>query len=256
MEAGMGERARELLAADESQFRIAIWNALSKAGINQDLCFPIINGAVEELGKLARPAPQPDTDLVEKVIQDAETLANERGGDFGDLTHDELAGLMSRISCASLSTLPRTYGDGIEDAAVCAEKLGRMLPEGGPVDAKGWPTTPEGAARHQSFAIAAAIRTLSPSGIEDVREAGEIERLRQCAKDNNTLARMNGQHRDQWREKAVICMEALDAIDSLPVLEINPSNYDHEDVCELNSNAVQAALIARAALAQVRGEQS
>lgn len=43
--------------------------------------------------------------------------------------------------------------------------------------------------------------------------------------------------------------EALEAIDSLEVMEINPSNYDHEIVCELNSNAVQASLIARAALA-------
>jgi hypothetical protein len=46
------------------------------------------------------------------------------------------------------------------------------------------------AARHQSFAIAAAIRTLSPSGIEDVREAltkageeGFFDRVRECVKE-------------------------------------------------------------------------
>ena len=43
--------------------------------------------------------------------------------------------------------------------------------------------------------------------------------------------------------------EALEAIDALEVMEINPSNYDHELVCELSSNASQAACIAREALA-------
>ncbi len=42
--------------------------------------------------------------------------------------------------------------------------------------------------------------------------------------------------------------EALQAIDAIEPMEINPSNYSHDDVCELNANAVQAALIARAAL--------
>lgn len=51
-------------------------------------------------------------------------------------------------------------------------------------------------------------------------------------------------------------LEALKAIDALAVMEINPSNYDHEIVCELNSNAVQAALIARAAIAQATGEEA
>jgi len=43
---------------------------------------------------------------------------------------------------------------------------------------------------------------------------------------------------------------ALAAIDALEVMEINPSNYDHELVCELSSNAAQAACIARDALAK------
>lgn len=43
---------------------------------------------------------------------------------------------------------------------------------------------------------------------------------------------------------------ALSEIDALPVLEINQHNYTHDDVCELNDNAVQAALIARTALDQ------
>jgi hypothetical protein len=46
--------------------------------------------------------------------------------------------------------------------------------------------------------------------------------------------------------------EALEKIDALEVMEINPSNYDHDDVCELNSNAVQAVLIARAALKSLK----
>lgn len=49
-------------------------------------------------------------------------------------------------------------------------------------------------------------------------------------------------------------LEALKAIDALEVMEINLSNYDHEIVCELNANAVQAALIARAAIASALGE--
>lgn len=48
-------------------------------------------------------------------------------------------------------------------------------------------------------------------------------------------------------------METLRFIDGLEVMEINPSNYDHEIVCELNSNAVQAALAARAAIAKATG---
>lgn len=49
-------------------------------------------------------------------------------------------------------------------------------------------------------------------------------------------------------------LEALKAIDALPVLEINQYNYDHDDVCELNENAMQASLIARAAIAKATGE--
>jgi len=43
--------------------------------------------------------------------------------------------------------------------------------------------------------------------------ADEIERLHRCAKDNNTLARMNGEHRDEWRAKAVEAMERAEAVE-------------------------------------------
>jgi hypothetical protein len=42
--------------------------------------------------------------------------------------------------------------------------------------------------------------------------------------------------------------DALEAIDAIEPLEINISNYWHDDVCLLNANAVEASLIAQAAL--------
>ena len=35
--------------------------------------------------------------------------------------------------------------------------------------------------------------------------------------------------------------------------EINPSNYDHQDVCELNANMVEVTLAIRAAIAKIEG---
>ena len=48
--------------------------------------------------------------------------------------------------------------------------------------------------------------------------------------------------------EAAALREALREIDGLVVMEINPSNYNHDDVCELSRNASDAAVIARAAL--------
>lgn len=42
--------------------------------------------------------------------------------------------------------------------------------------------------------------------------------------------------------------KALRHIDALEPMELNPSNYDHDDVCELNRNAAHAADLARDAL--------
>lgn len=41
---------------------------------------------------------------------------------------------------------------------------------------------------------------------------------------------------------------ALEEIDALPVMEINPNNYTHDDVEELNESASAASLIAQTAL--------
>lgn len=49
--------------------------------------------------------------------------------------------------------------------------------------------------------------------------------------------------------------EALEQIDLLDPLEINPNNYNHDDVCELNFNAAKASVIARQALS-TSGERS
>lgn len=63
------------------------------------------------------------------------------------------------------------------------------------------------------------------------------------------------EEREFWREAAardqaqlVEARKALEDIDALEVMEINLSNYTHDDVCDLSNNAVQAALIARLAL--------
>ena len=45
----------------------------------------------------------------------------------------------------------------------------------------------------------------------------------------------------RWRE-------ALEAIDALEPMELNPSNYDHDIACEVSRNAACAAVIARNAL--------
>lgn len=53
---------------------------------------------------------------------------------------------------------------------------------------------------------------------------------------------------DAAEAEAAALREALREIDGLVVMEINPSNYNHDDVCELSRNASYAAVIARAAL--------
>lgn len=46
--------------------------------------------------------------------------------------------------------------------------------------------------------------------------------------------------------------KVIDLIDGLAVMEINPSNYDHDDVCELSRNAAQAACAAHDYLEGIR----
>jgi hypothetical protein len=61
----------------------------------------------------------------------------------------------------ALSTPDRARVEVLEEAARMCERLGGMLPEEGARDELGWPMTPLGAARHQSFALADAIRALA-----------------------------------------------------------------------------------------------
>jgi len=48
------------------------------------------------------------------------------------------------------------------------------------------------------------------------------------------------------RAKLAQCREAYQILEDAP--ELNPSNYDHEQVCELNAKMVEAYLAFRAAL--------
>lgn len=56
-------------------------------------------------------------------------------------------------------------------------------------------------------------------------EGGEAERLREVIKN---------------------CQTAFDILEAAP--EINPSNYDHDQVCELNAKVTEAYLIMKSAL--------
>jgi len=49
------------------------------------------------------------------------------------------------------------------------------------------------------------------------------------------------------------CREAYQILEDAP--ELNPSNYDHDQVCELNSKMVEACLAFRAALEATKAER-
>lgn len=79
---------------------------------------------------------------------------------------------------------------------------------------------------------------------ENVRLTEEVSTLSaRLVEREQEIERLRSEH------KAM--RSTLSFIDDLPVMEINPSNYDHEIVCELSSNAVQAALAAHHTLADL-----
>jgi len=55
------------------------------------------------------------------------------------------------------------------------------------------------------------------------------------------------------RAKLAQCREAYQILEDAP--ELNPSNYDHEQVCELNAKMVEAYLAFRAALDATKAER-
>jgi hypothetical protein len=92
----------------------------------------------------------------------------------------------------ALSTLPRTYGDGIEDAARVAERE----PHDGEPSSRPY-------RREVGKGIAAAIRTLSPSGIEDVREAAGWQPIETAPKDGTEIVCLDEIYGKRWRYAAV-----------------------------------------------------
>lgn len=94
--------------------------------------------------------------------------------------------------------------------------------------------------------------TLDASRADTAAVRRERDALRDAIAMSPRLAPITTE-RDNLRSLAAELVEGLEVIDALP-LEINPSNYSHEDVCDLNNYAVQAALTAQALLSRVRAQ--
>ena len=108
--------------------------------------------------------------------------------------------------------------------------------------AKAWEDACHGTDAENIAAIAAVYAPL----VESLSNDGELL----------TIAWMDGAHHSNTAHRARIAeleaeverlREALEEIMGLPG-EINPSNYDHDDVCELNRQFCYGYVIARAAL--------
>jgi len=83
--------------------------------------------------------------------------------------------------------------------------------------------------------------------VNEARE--EVRRLLQTATPYvppDTLARLQRE-----RDQAVEALREIAELDG----EINPSNYDHDDACYLNTQFCYTATIARATLAAIEGAE-
>jgi hypothetical protein len=85
-----------------------------------------------------------------------------------------------------------------------------------------------------------------PANPDGPAAAAEIERLRGLAKANNQLACMNGDHRDEWRAKAVALAEALETFVAEYVALVNSGDAGFWD-----PETEPKVIAARAALASV-----
>jgi hypothetical protein len=90
-----------------------------------------------------------------------------------------------------------------------------------------------------------------------IEAANEIERLRALAKANNQLARINGDHRDEWRAKAVTLAEALEPFAEAQWTGLRSAEpgtpLDERDVFEVDGLKIGDFNRARAALARDSG---
>jgi len=82
---------------------------------------------------------------------------------------------------------------------------------------------------------------------------GERDKARQYGLESRLREKASEDARVSAVDRIAKLEAALQAIDHLLHAEVNPSNYDHDEVCELNSNAIEAGMIAAAALAKAEG---
>ncbi len=99
------------------------------------------------------PSPQPEGDEVERLRLAIFPHLQRRA---------QTLSTSARIARAALASLPARdeIREAVEQTARECIRICRLQGENleeGPVDATGWPTTPDGAARHQSFALADLI---------------------------------------------------------------------------------------------------
>lgn len=92
--------------------------------------------------------------------------------------------------------------------------------------------------------------TAKTSECEEWKIAEQNQR-EQCGGERRELNRVRAeleQLQSRLSRYETVLQDVFDILDAAP--EINPSNYDHEQVCKLNSNAIQAFLLLKQALAK------